>query len=73
MLVFNLIVHGKNLVLLVLANPHAGVLHLEAQRLVLLIGDPHDNFTLLGKFHGVTYQVPQNLAQAGPVGGNHMR
>ncbi len=69
-LIFHLIIHGEDLVLLFLRNALAGVLYLEAQSLVRLIGDAHHDFALLGEFHRVADQVPQNLTQARAVGAN---
>ena len=72
-LIFHLIVHGEDLVLLLLRNSLPGVLHLKAQRLVLLIGDAHYDLPMLGKLHCVADEVPQNLTQARAVGANLMR
>ena len=73
MAVFHLIIHGEDFVLLILRNADAGIFHFKVQNAACIVTHAHGHLALLGKFHRVADQVPQDLAQTRAVSHYFMR
>ena len=71
--VFNLIIHGEDLILLILRNADTRVLNFKVQHVPLIIANAHSNLSLLGKLHGVAVEIPQDLTQTRAVRHHFMR
>ena len=71
--VFNLIIHGEDLILLLLRNADTRVLNFKVQHVAFVIANAHRNLPLLGKLHGVADEVPQDLPQTCAVRHHFMR